>query len=146
MTVMTNEDPTDPSAHEPKPVYAVWAESGNCIMWTTNKAQAECCAQEHKRPMRELFDQSVVAYKDVEIQELQALSDRLSDLLSRTAVALRGPEPPLTRWSWHDLPERATAAIAAIEVMQRAAQHAARNGGYQPIGTSGPVQAPPRKP
>lgn len=65
MTVMTNEDPADPSAHEPKPVYVVWAESGNCIMWTTNKAQAECCAQEHKRPMRELFDQAVVAYKDV---------------------------------------------------------------------------------
>lgn len=29
MTVMTNEDPADPSAHEPKPVYVVWAESGN---------------------------------------------------------------------------------------------------------------------
>lgn len=58
-------------------------------------------------------------------EELSALRDRLADLLSRTAVALRGPEPPLTRWSWHDVPERAAAAIAAIDVMQRAAVMAA---------------------
>lgn len=54
-----------------------------------------------------------------------ALMNRLSDLLSRTAIALRGPEPPMTRWSFHDLPERAEAAIAAIDVMHRAAMAAA---------------------
>lgn len=58
-------------------------------------------------------------------EETAALRERMADLLSRTAVALRGAEPPLTRWSWHDLPERAAAAIAAIDVMQRAAQAAA---------------------
>ena len=56
-----------------------------------------------------------------ELKECDDLRDRLGDLLSRTAVALRGPEPELTRWSWHDLPERAAAAIAAIDIMQRAA-------------------------
>lgn len=61
----------------------------------------------------------------VEVAELDALRDRLADLLSRTAVALRGPEPSLTRWSWHDVPERAAAAVAAIDVMQRAAFMAA---------------------
>lgn len=55
-----------------------------------------------------------------DLAENEALRERLADILRRTAVALRGPEPPLTRWSWHDLPERAAAAIAAI-VMQRAA-------------------------
>jgi hypothetical protein len=60
-----------------------------------------------------------------EIAELDALRDKLAGILSRTAVALRGPEPPLTRWSWHDLPERAAAAIAAIDLMQRTAQHLA---------------------
>ena len=45
--------------------------------------------------------------RDEEIEELQAQGDRQAQLLSRIAVALRGPEPPLTRWSWHDLPERA---------------------------------------
>ena len=60
-----------------------------------------------------------------DLEENEALRERMADLLSRTAVALRGPEPPLTRWSWHDLPERAAAAVVAIEVMQRAAALAA---------------------
>lgn len=53
-----------------------------------------------------------------EVAELDALRDKLAGILSRAAVALRGPEPPLTRWSWHDLPERAAAAIAAIALVQ----------------------------
>ena len=57
-----------------------------------------------------------------DLTENEALRERMADILRRTAVALRGPEPPLTRWSWHDLPERAGAAIAAIDVMQRAAR------------------------
>lgn len=66
-----------------------------------------------------------IARLSAEVAELDALRDKLADILSRTAVALRGPEPPLTRWSWHDLPERAAAAIAAIDLMQRTAQHLA---------------------
>ena len=65
-----------------------------------------------------------------DLAENEALRERMADLLSRTAVALRGPEPPLTRWGWHDLPERAAAAVAAIDVMQRAAAAAA--GGERP--------------
>lgn len=57
--------------------------------------------------------------------ENEALRERMAELLTGVAVALRGPEPPLTRWSWHDLPERAAAAVAAIDVMQRAAAMAA---------------------
>lgn len=89
MTVMTNEDPADPSAHEPKPVYVVWAENGNCIMWTTNKAQAEACAQKHERPMRTLHDQDVVAYQAEEIAELRAqVSDwrRQCDTLTHQVI------------------------------------------------------------
>lgn len=56
-----------------------------------------------------------------ELREADALRERLADLLRRTAIALRGPEPPLTQWSWHDLPDRAAAALAAVDVMQRAA-------------------------
>lgn len=63
-----------------------------------------------------------------ELIELHDLQERMSDILSRTAIALRGPEPELTRWSWHDLPERAAAAIAAIDVMQRAAIMASGEG------------------
>ena len=50
-----------------------------------------------------------------EIEELDALRETLADILRRTAVALRGPEPPLTMWSWHDLPERSAAAIALAQ-------------------------------
>ena len=49
------------------------------------------------------------------LRQADDLRDRLCDLLSRTAIALRGPEPPLTRWSWHDLPERAAEAVAVAE-------------------------------
>lgn len=44
---------------------------------------------------------------EAEAAELRDLADRQADLLTRTAVAIRGPEPELTRWSHHDLPERA---------------------------------------
>lgn len=61
MTVLDNEDPADPSVHEPQPVaYVVWAENGNCILWTTNKAQAQECAAKYERPMRELYDQAAI--------------------------------------------------------------------------------------
>jgi len=42
------------------------------------------------------------------------IRSKMSTLLSRTAVALNGPEPELTMWSWHDLPEKAQAAMDAI--------------------------------
>ena len=55
-----------------------------------------------------------------EIDEMDQQRDMLADILRRTAVALRGPEPALTRWSWHDLPERAAAAIAELARLQAA--------------------------
>lgn len=30
---------------------------------------------------------------------------RLSELLTGVAIAVKGPEPELTQWSWHDLPD-----------------------------------------
>lgn len=51
-----------------------------------------------------------VAELEAERTDDDALRERMADILKRTAVALRGPEPPLTAWSWHDLPERAAAA------------------------------------
>lgn len=46
---------------------------------------------------------------EAEVAELHDLAGRQADLLSRTAIAIRGPEPDLTRWSHHDLPELAAA-------------------------------------
>jgi hypothetical protein len=46
--------------------------------------------------------------KDAEIEEESQLRERLSDILSRTAIALKGPNEELSLHSWHDLPEKAT--------------------------------------
>ena len=53
-------------------------------------------------------------------EESEALRERLSELLRNTAIALRGPEPELTRWSWHDLPELATALKAQRDALLEA--------------------------
>lgn len=74
---------------------------------------------------RLLLGDEAGAWEHSELDELRDLNDKMGCILSRTAVALRGPEPTHMRWSWHDLPDRAAAAIAAIDVMQRAAVHAA---------------------
>jgi hypothetical protein len=63
-----------------------------------------------------------IARLQANLNEEQELRERMRDILRRVAVTLRGPEPELTRWSWHDLPERAAAAVAAIDVMRRTAQ------------------------
>lgn len=46
---------------------------------------------------------------EAEVAELHDLAGRQADLLSRTAIAIRGPEPDLTRWGHHDLPLLAAA-------------------------------------
>lgn len=57
--------------------------------------------------------------------EEEALRMQMADLLTRTANALRGDPGPLRRWSWHDLPERAAAAISMIDILQRSAKNLA---------------------
>lgn len=46
-------------------------------------------------------------HSEHDLEESDALRERLSSLLKATAIAIRGAEPELTSWSWHDLPERA---------------------------------------
>lgn len=48
----------------------------------------------------------IEAARVAEIEEMDGLVKRLGDLLSEVAVALRGPEPPLTRYGYADLPLR----------------------------------------
>lgn len=65
-----------------------------------------------------------LAQKNAEITECDALRDRMSEILSATAIAINGSEPELTKWSWHDLSEKAGALkqqvaelVAALEAM-----------------------------
>lgn len=75
-----------------------------------------------------------------EPEECDRLRGVMSDILRRTVNALRGEPPPLTLWSWHDLPERAAAAIAAIDVMQRVALAGSRQpAGREPWPVPGAV-------
>lgn len=76
---------------------------------------------------------SRIAELEAERADDDALRERMSDILKRTAIALRGPEPPLTAWSWHDLPERAAAAIASIDLFQRVAHNLADPRGLVPM-------------
>jgi len=128
MTTLNNGDPADPSVHEPKPAaYVVWAENGNCIMWTTNKTQAQACASKHERPMRELYDQDVVA-------SLLAAEEGAAEAFGAVVQDKRDLEAEVKRL--HTLLEGAHATIRGMPT----------RGGYQPVGTSGPVHPPPRKP
>lgn len=76
---------------------------------------------------------ALVAELEAERADDDALRERMSDILKRTAIALRGPEPPLTAWSWHDLPKRAAAAIASIDLFQRVAHNLADPRGLVPM-------------
>ncbi len=56
---------------------------------------------------------------EAEVKEYDELHTKMSDILSRTAIALRGPESELTRWSWHDLPELVEALKAELAEAKR---------------------------
>lgn len=53
-----------------------------------------------------------------ELAEETALRDKLADILTRAAVALRGPEPEGTRWDWSGIPERIAALKAELEAVR----------------------------
>jgi len=76
-----------------------WGEDPDLFIgkWNNRKAPPPCPACEAAARERDA---------------LNALCDKQAAILSRVAVALRGPEPPQTRWSHHDLPERAERAAA----------------------------------
>jgi hypothetical protein len=73
---------------------------------------------------KELHDQQLAA-KDAELIEDTLLRERLSDILSRTAIALKGPNEKLSLHSWHDLPEKTN------ELQQQLACSKAREEAYR---------------
>jgi hypothetical protein len=73
-----------------------------------------------------------------DLEESDALRERLSGLLRETAIAICGPEPDLTNWSWHDLPERVAQMMALnaelVRALEKIWNEASTNCGY--IGMS----------
>ena len=49
--------------------------------------------------------------------------ERMGKLLAEIAIVVNGPEPPLTSWSYHDLPEK----VRALKEAQQPAQVAVPN-------------------
>jgi hypothetical protein len=57
------------------------------------------------RDVSALLDE--VASLRKEAEECDQLREKMADILTRTANALRGDPKPMHVWSWHDLPELA---------------------------------------
>lgn len=129
MTVLDYEDPADPSVHEPGAAaddglpepYATLhhddgyftrrrRDDGSSLPFRTDVYTAD--------QMREYASAAVASAIAAEREQTKAESDatrqQMLKLLTGVAAALRGDPPPLTLWSWHDLPDRAAAAVAAI--------------------------------
>lgn len=84
--------------------------------WPAVRMRTLTCAGEI---IRALLTENEALQSELDLSD--AAREKMADLLTRTANALRGDPEPLSAHSWHDLPERAAAAVAAIDVMQRAA-------------------------
>lgn len=56
-------------------------------------------------------------------EESAYVIDKLAKLLAEIAVIVNGPEPPLTSWSYHDLPEK-------VRALKQAPPAAAVPAGY----------------
>lgn len=54
----------------------------------------------------------------LEVEECTALNDKLADLLRGVALALKGEPGPLSRHSFHDLPELVAALKLAHKKLQ----------------------------
>lgn len=58
----------------------------------------------------------------VEVEEESHIQGRMAQLLAGAIVAIRGPEPELTRWGYHDLPERVRDVVAQRDALLVAAK------------------------
>lgn len=59
----------------------------------------------------------------------QAICEKLSARLDAIAIAVNGPEPPLVKWSFHDLPEKVAAVSRRLaqvtSALEKYGQHTA---------------------
>jgi len=53
-----------------------------------------------------------------EVAEYEALCNRQAELLSQAIVAIRGPEPELTRWGYADLPLRVKTVVDEVAALR----------------------------
>lgn len=68
--------------------------------------------------------QQRIEHLEQEVAEMDDLCKRLTGLLDGVTLGLKGPPPPRTRYSWHDLPEWADKAAAVAKATVAAASAA----------------------
>lgn len=56
--------------------------------------------------------------QSVDMEDVHRIVAKQRDLLRRATMAVRGPEPDLTMWGHHDLPERCAALMTQVESMR----------------------------
>lgn len=74
----------------------------------------------------------------VDSEEDAYVIERMGKMLAEIAVIVNGPEPDMTRWSYHDLPEKVRAlktAPAAVPAGEAVAYLDIGAGGYLDLGT-----------
>lgn len=74
----------------------------------------------------------------VDSEEDAYVIERMGKMLAEIAVIVNGPEPDMTRWSYHDLPEKVRAlktAPAAVPAGEAVAYLDIGVGGYLDLGT-----------
>ena len=59
--------------------------------------------------------QAEITYLNADAEEVAQLQNRLSSILTRTAIALHGGPLEMGLWSWGDLPELAAALRTLID-------------------------------
>jgi len=86
--------------HPGRPVAAPCAVSG--CQYNRPNVVAEFVSSARRR------DRTAAALRRLraDVKDESDVRERLADLLRRTAIALKGPEPPLVAWDWSDLPAR----------------------------------------
>jgi hypothetical protein len=79
------------------------------------------------------------------LDEETFVRERLAKLLAETVVVLRGPEPPLTRWGYHDIPQQVAALLAERDALTNKCSdaeseiRALRGEGWRPASEAPPV-------
>lgn len=87
-----------------------WFKAGDLLWFDGKTGESHGLNVEDDRFIAAANPATVLALLDeleeqrLEIEGLDALRERQSELLSQAAVALRGPEPALTRYSHADIP------------------------------------------
>jgi replicative superfamily II helicase len=98
MPTASKEDCVAPELHEATAAaYVVWADNGNCLMWTTSQAQAEACAAKHQRPMRKLYDQDEVIALNKRVAELLLAEEGAAEAFGAVVQAKRALEAEVKR-------------------------------------------------